>query len=441
VAKLPSVTSNIPRDLKLFLDRVRESLGNAVTRQQLESGEIVPKFSSDSGGANGFATDPNTGQEVAPPPAPTGVTATGGYRTIIVEWDEAFYPGHAFTQLWAAQQTDPSVTPTIDDAVNIAVVPGTVYTLQAGNDETWYFWAYHVNINTLRGPISSTDGVNASTAVDVDYLIAELSGQIAESELSQDLNSRIDLIDEPTTGLVDRVTVTENENSTQANQISQLSSTLDGNTATIQTQAESIDGLEAKYTVKVDNNGAVSGFGLASTNNVDGSPFSEFYVNAERFAVLPQGDSTGNAVAPFIVQGGVVYLDNARIADGTITRAKIGNAAVDTAKIADGTITNAKIGSAAVDNANIQNGAITNAKIANAAIDNANIQNGAITNAKIANATITSAKIESVDANKIDTNTLSAVSSDMGVLTAGKIQSDDQNFVIDLNQKTIKITV
>mgnify|MGYP000206130849 CR=1 FL=1 len=56
----------------------------------------------------------------------------------------------------------------------------------------------------------------------------------------------------------------------------------------LNTSASNIDGLRGEYTVKVDANGHVAGFGLANTyDNVTDSATSEFYVNADRFAILP----------------------------------------------------------------------------------------------------------------------------------------------------------
>jgi len=174
--------------------------------------------------------------------------------------------------------------------------------------------------------------------------------------------------------------------------LSQLSTTVDGNTSTIQTQATSIDGLEAQYTVKIDNNGAVAGFGLASTTNSDtsGGQFSEFYVNADRFAILPQGGVIGtDDVAPFIVQNNQVFIDDAVIANGSIDNAKIANAAIDSAKIQNGEITTAKIANAAVDNAKIDNAAISEAKIQNAAISTAKIQDLSVETLKVKDRAIT----------------------------------------------------
>ena len=79
--------------------------------------------------------------------------------------------------------------------------------------------------------------------------------------------------------------------------ITTAQSTADGNTATVQAHAKSINGLEAQYTVKVDVNGKVAGYGLATTPK-NGTPESKFIVNADRFGI----GATGKAdVFPFTV--------------------------------------------------------------------------------------------------------------------------------------------
>lgn len=114
--------------------------------------------------------------------------------------------------------------------------------------------------------------------------------------------------------------------SNQAQSIQQLSNTTDGNTASIEVLQTVNNGLTAQYSVKLDVNGRVVGFGLY--NQPSGSAF---YVRADKFAV---GDpSTGDRI-PFIVSGGNVYIDTAFII----------NASIDSAKIADAAITSAKIG-------------------------------------------------------------------------------------------------
>ena len=111
--------------------------------------------------------------------------------------------------------------------------------------------------------------------------------------------------------------------------------------AEVQVQAQSINGLEAQYTVKIDANGAVAGFGLANTTTSSGNNTSEFYVNADRFAIMRGGSDTSAAVTPFTVQAtattinGIavpagVYMDAAFIKAATITSAQIGSVNADT---------------------------------------------------------------------------------------------------------------
>ncbi len=149
-------------------------------------------------------------------------------------------------------------------------------------------------------------------------------------------------------------------------------------------QATVNGGLRGQYTVKIDNNGAVAGFGLASTDTGSGNITSEFIVNADRFAIMRGGSDTTAASVPFIVQSTSttlngetvpvgVYMTEAFIKNGAIVSAKIGDAAIDSAKIANAAITNAKIGNLAVNSAKIEDAAITTAKIQNAAITTAKI--------------------------------------------------------------------
>ena len=150
--------------------------------------------------------------------------------------------------------------------------------------------------------------------------------------------------------IVTEQTARANADTALSNQITTLTSTVNGNTAAIQaeasTRASETGNLFGKYTVKVDLNGYVTGYGLASTVN-NGTPTSEFTVVADKFSIAPvQTDNTANDGSPFFhrttattINGVSVpagtYMKAAYIHDATITNAKIANLAVDNAKIAD----------------------------------------------------------------------------------------------------------
>lgn len=104
-----------------------------------------------------------------------------------------------------------------------------------------------------------------------------------------------------------------------ASNVSNLTTTVNGHTSTISTHTNSINGLSAQYTVKIDNNGYVSGFGLASTA-VNGVPTSEFTVLVDKFRVVTPG---ATPVSPFYITGGVVYMQNVVIQNANIANLQI----------------------------------------------------------------------------------------------------------------------
>jgi hypothetical protein len=141
-----------------------------------------------------------------------------------------------------------------------------------------------------------------------------------------------------------------------------------------QTRASETGNLFGQYSVKVDLNGFVSGFGLSASAN-DNTAGSEFYVRADRFAVGgPTSTGTrhtgqfleytvngrtyrqevlrppGAANIPFIVQSGGfeyrgrnvdggVFITNAFIQNGAIGTAQIGVAQIDSLAVGGNQIT------------------------------------------------------------------------------------------------------
>jgi hypothetical protein len=127
--------------------------------------------------------------------------------------------------------------------------------------------------------------------------------------------------------------------------------------------ANDVSGLEGQYTVKIDSNGAVAGFGLASSTTAAGGITSEFIVNADRFAIMRGGSNTATATVPFVVQASAttlngesvpagVYMADAFIKNGSIASAKIGELHGD--KITAGTITSDRISSNRIEASKLQ---------------------------------------------------------------------------------------
>lgn len=186
--KLPFISSDIPKDLRTFLDRVRESLfgagvDRALTVKDLLNAGIVGVT------PGGTVTPP--GGVIGTPPTPTNLAASGALDNIILTWDPPVYNGHAFTEIWT------SGTDNLGEAVLLAVASGAIYSDNVGSSATKYYWIRFVNVLGTAGKFNSTDGTLGQTGTDPAYIVGLLAGEITESELATALNTRIDLIDAP----------------------------------------------------------------------------------------------------------------------------------------------------------------------------------------------------------------------------------------------------
>ena len=101
----------------------------------------------------------------------------------------------------------------------------------------------------------------------------------------------------------------------------------DANTAALAITGETVNGLSAQYTVKIDAGGKVAGYGLASTPAVgEKENFTEFTILADRFAILhPSATDDSAGKLAFGVEDGKTVMDGASIKNATIDNAKIGN--------------------------------------------------------------------------------------------------------------------
>ena len=118
-----------------------------------------------------------------------------------------------------------------------------------------------------------------------------------------------------------------------ASAVTSLQSAVGGATNTAQqafSLSQTINGkITSAWTVKVDANGYVAGFGFGLEGQ-NGSYSSDFYVRADRFAV---GSPGAAKVVPFFIENGMTYINNVVIKDASIGTAKIGDAAITSAKI------------------------------------------------------------------------------------------------------------
>lgn len=172
--------------------------------------------------------------------------------------------------------------------------------------------------------------------------------------------------------------------------IATAQSTADGNTAAVQAHARSINGLEAQYTVKVDVNGKVAGYGLASTPK-NGTPESKFIVNADRFGIGAPGKAD---VFPFTVdtRQNRVGVNGELVVNGKAIVDRLNAGDIHGDKIAANTLNANRLKARSVTAREIGAGAVT--------------------------------------ADKMNVTSLSAVSSNLGSITGGSLNIGNGNFTV-----------
>ncbi|MEQ0077479.1 DUF1983 domain-containing protein, partial [Klebsiella sp. CN_Kp118] len=181
---------------------------------------------------------------------------------------------------------------------------------------------------------ASTTAVNSLTTrvTDAENKITAQSQQL--TSLQSSLNGKADA--GALNSLTSRVTSAEGKITSTANSLTSLNSTVGTLSSTVQAQGNTLvdtnNKISSMYSIKVEtNNGKKVGAGIVLGS--DGST-SDMILYADRFSLFNRNSKT--AVPVMIAEGNELYIDSARIKNGSI----------DTAKIKDATITSAKIAGA-----------------------------------------------------------------------------------------------
>lgn len=323
-----------------------------------------------------------------------------------------------------------------DSAYELAIVSGNFFYDKTVGDVAieYFYWIKFVSVNGTYGELIGPASATAKPTI--ENMIELLTDKIDRGVLAISLKEEIDKITTLSDGLTQEATYRQEDDavlatafnglqatvdetvslvlqetnlrssadSSLAQQITTVQSQLGSNLASVQvlmqTNINSVNGhltaIGALYTAKVSVNGLIGGFGVYN----DGSEVEAGF-DVDRFWV---GRTSANKRKPFIIDNGVVYIDEGAINKLTFSKlrdesgsfvvengrvkanylkvstASIDDAAITEAKIAHASINDAHIKDAVITSAKIQNAAITNAKIGNLEVDTIKITNGAISN-------------------------------------------------------------
>uniref|UniRef100_UPI0034D2B793 phage tail tip fiber protein n=1 Tax=Klebsiella oxytoca TaxID=571 RepID=UPI0034D2B793 len=170
--------------------------------------------------------------------------------------------------------------------------------------------------------------VNAAAISSLTTRVTSAEGKITSqgqqlTSLQNSLGNKADA--SAVSSLTTRVTNAENKITATSNSLTSLNSTVGTLSSTVQAQGQTLADTNGKvnsmYSIKVEtNNGKKVGAGIVLGS--DGST-SDMILYADRFSLFNRNSKT--AVPVMIAEGNELYIDTARIKNGSIQNAKIGD--------------------------------------------------------------------------------------------------------------------
>ena len=211
---------------------------------------------------------------------------------------------------------------------------------------------------TLYNSLSSTVTTNSSNIATAQSDIVTLTTDTSANASA--ITSLTSTVNSNTSAITTEQTTRANADSALAADITSLTSTVNGNTASITTNATAITDINgnasASYVLQLNANGKVAQMVLESNADAGTGATSTIAFLADTFKI---DNDAGSSVSPFVVSGGSVLIDNARINNLSADKILIDGVTLDT----DGS-GNLIIKSGGVDTGQIKDNAIINDKIA-----------------------------------------------------------------------------
>ena len=165
---------------------------------------------------------------------------------------------------------------------------------------------------TLYNSLSTTVGTNTTNIATATSDIVTLTTDTSANATA--ITNLTSTVGSNTSAISTEQTTRANADSALAADITSLTSTVGGNTSSISTNATAvatIDGnASAGYVLKLNANGKVAQMVLGSNASSGSGASSIVSFLADTFKI---DNDAGSSVSPFIVSGGAVFIDNARI--------------------------------------------------------------------------------------------------------------------------------
>ena len=180
---------------------------------------------------------------------------------------------------------------------------------------------------TLYNSLNSTVGTNTTNIATAQGDIVTLTTDTAANASS--ISSLTSTVGSNTSAISSEQTTRANADTALAADITSLTSTVNGVSSSVTTNATAITGINnnasAGYVLKVDANGKIAQMVLGANASSGSGASSVVSFLADTFKI---DNGSGSSVSPFLVSGGSVFIDNARINNLSGTKIDVDTLAV-----------------------------------------------------------------------------------------------------------------
>ena len=231
---------------------------------------------------------------------------------------------------------------------NISTAQGDIVTLTtdtSANATSITNLTASVNTNTAGISTEQTARANADTALAAD--ITSLTSTVgtntsaisseattranADTALASDITSLTSTVGTNTSAISSEATTRASADAALTTSITNLTSTVGTNTASVSTNASAItdinDNASASYVLQLNANGKVAQMVLESNADAGTGATSTISFLADTFKI---DNDAGSSISPFVVSGGTVLIDNARITNLSADKILIDGVTLDT---------------------------------------------------------------------------------------------------------------
>lgn len=191
----PNFQQRLRETMMTYLGKQGDPLDRGLTlRDLIESGIIKLKqgFGPGGSGSGALPLDPGSAvyvQDLTPPPAPTGFSASASIVNVLFETDAPKFRvgnGHLKTVIYGISYATGDPLPTFADAVKVTEFPGNVSGHPLDPGSKWRYWATWVTRDGVEGqPAGGTNGIEATTdLIDSAKIISLSASQLTAGTIS-----------------------------------------------------------------------------------------------------------------------------------------------------------------------------------------------------------------------------------------------------------------